>query len=297
MIRSMTGFGGAADQIDGIHYLVEIRSLNNRYFKASIRLPEELAALESPLESALRKSVNRGSFTLTLKFRASDELAANRVNDTALLAYLNHLETINEKIKDQDVRIEMTNLLLLPGVLQPSEDEEKFIERATPAVMRLAGEAIKKLNQMRDTEGQSLAADLLKMRDQLKAIIGRIGERAPVVVEEYHAKLTDRVNQLTAKAQLKLGEEDLIREIAVFADRSDINEEISRVGGHLEHMTQIINGEADEPAGRTLDFLAQELLREANTIASKSNDAIISRAAVEMKSVIDRIKEQVQNAE
>ena len=298
MIRSMTGFGDAASEQEGIHYAVELRSLNNKYFKAAIRLPEQLAGLEAELESHLRKQVNRGSFTLTIKMRLSDARAADRVNDSALLAYLDHLETIKGRIDDsQSVNIDLTQLLALPGVLQPAEDEETVMNKSRPLLIGLVDQVVGRMNQMRIAEGQALAADLLKHRDFILERIEVIKDRAESVIDEYHDRLKARIDQLMARAELNVGEHDLIKEIAVYADRSDISEEISRTIGHLEQLEQIINRSDEEPVGRTLDFLAQELLREANTIASKSNDAEISRAIVEVKSAIDRIKEQVQNVE
>lgn len=293
----MTGYGDAAAQEGDLHYHVELRSLNNKYFKAVIRLPEPIAGLESELEARLRSRVHRGSFTLTVKLKFSDAHAASRVNDAALLNYLTHLETIHAKIADQAVHIDLTQLLALPGVLQPSEDDEDLMERARPVLLRLVDEAAKRLTTMRVTEGKALAEDLLKQRDVIRNRLELIRQRAPFVVDEYHQRLRARIDQLMARAELKLNETDLIREVAVFADRADISEELQRVAGHLQQFEQIICGGDNEPAGRTLDFLAQELLRESNTIGSKSNDATISKAVVELKSAIDRIKEQVQNVE
>lgn len=297
MIRSMTGFGDAATQVDGIHYAVELRSLNNKYFKASLRLPEPLAGLEAELESALRKRIGRGSVTLTVKFRISDAHAASSVNEPALLAYLDHLETIHAKIQDQSVHIDLTALLALPGVLQPSEDEDAMLTSARPVLLKLVNEACDRLTEMRIKEGEALAGELLAQGEVIRDRLEQIQKRAPLVVQEYHQRLRNRIDELMAQAKLKLDEHALIREVAVFADRADICEEITRTAGHLEQFKQVINANKNQPSGRTLDFLAQELLREANTIASKSNDAEISRAAVEVKSAIDRIKEQVQNVE
>ena len=298
MIRSMTGFGDAAGEQDGVHYALELRSLNNKYFKASIRMPEQIAGLEAEIESALRKAVHRGSFTVTVKMRLSDAKAASRVNDEALLLYLDHLETIKNKINDdQSVNIDLTALLALPGVLQPAEDDETIISKARPVLLDLLKQAIEKMNAMRIAEGEALAADLMKHREVILNRTTEVESRAAVVIDEYHDRLRSRVDQLMARAELSVGENDLIKEVAVYADRSDISEEISRTKGHLDQLQQIIDREDQEPVGRTLDFLAQELLREANTIASKSNDATISKAVVEVKSAIDRIKEQVQNVE
>ena len=298
MIRSMTGFGDASTQADGVHYSVELRSLNNKYFKCVARLPELFQGMEAELEAQLRKRVSRGSFTLTVKFKADDDHAVSRVNEEAIMTYLDHLETIHAKIQDRAVQIDLTQLMALPGVLQPVEDDAAFIARAKPVVARLVEDATERLLAMRVTEGKSLADDLLKHLDQVRDRMQRIGERAPSVIGEYQERLRARMDELLRKAELKADEAMLIREVAVFAERADISEEVSRMAGHVEQFREIIRAEKEDgPVGRTLDFLAQEMLREANTIGSKSNDAQISRAMIDAKSAIDRIKEQVQNVE
>lgn len=297
MIHSMTGFGEASAGANGIGYALELRSLNNKFFKLSCRLPEELTGLEAELEQALRKRVARGSFVLTMKLKIDDERAASGINESVLLSYLGHLETVRSKVHDQSVNIDLTQLLALPGVLQPAVDEGRILEEARPIVKKLLDQALVKLKQMRTVEGVSLAEDLSK---QLQVIMDRLSviqTRAPLVINEYHDKLSKRVGELLAKAELKVSEPDLLREVAIFADRADIAEEITRLSGHVVQFREVLAGEADEPAGRTLDFLAQEMLRESNTIGSKCNDAQISRCVVELKSAIDRIKEQVQNVE
>lgn len=297
MIHSMTGFGEASAGANGIGYALELRSLNNKFFKLSCRLPEELTGLEAELEQALRKRVARGSFVLTMKLKIDDERAASGINESVLLSYLGHLETVRSKVHDQSVNIDLTQLLALPGVLQPAVDEGKILEEARPIVKKLLDQALGKLKQMRTVEGVSLAEDLSK---QLQVIMDRLSviqTRAPLVINEYHDKLSKRVGELLAKAELKVSEPDLLREVAIFADRADIAEEITRLSGHVVQFREVLAAEADEPAGRTLDFLAQEMLRESNTIGSKCNDAQISRCVVELKSAIDRIKEQVQNVE
>ena len=297
MIHSMTGFGEASAGANGVGFTLELRSLNNKFFKLSCRLPDELSALEAELEQALRKSVARGSFVLTVKVRLDDERAASRVNENVLLSYLGHLETVRDKVHDQAVNIDLTQLLALPGVLQPAYDDEQVLEEARPVVLGLLDQALGKLKQMRTVEGVALADDLGTQLDVILDRLSVIRERAPRVIDEYHDKLSKRVGELIAKAELKINEPDLLKEVAVFADRADIAEEITRLTGHVDQFREVIDAEADEPAGRTLDFLAQEMLRESNTIGSKCNDAQISRCVVELKSAIDRIKEQVQNVE
>ncbi|MEM1109426.1 MAG: YicC/YloC family endoribonuclease [Planctomycetota bacterium] len=301
MIRSMTGYGSASAQHQGVQFSLELRSLNNRYFKAAVRLPDEIAGLEALLERDLRHRVSRGSFSMTVKAKVSDAAATSAINDQALLTYLDHLETVREKVQDESVQIDLTQLLALPGVLQPKTDDDALLAHAKDVVPGLLADALDRLIEMRTTEGKALAEDLLGQVGHIREQIALVAERAPVVVDEYHQRLTARVDELMAKAKLKVDEKDLLREVAVFADRADISEELSRMAGHLDQFTEVIQtgspGKGDEPAGRTLDFIAQEMLREANTIGSKSNDTPISRCVVEIKSRIDRIKEQVQNVE
>ncbi|MEM9414773.1 MAG: YicC/YloC family endoribonuclease [Planctomycetota bacterium] len=297
MIRSMTGFGDASAGADGVSYTLELRSLNNKFFKLSCRLPEELAGLEAQIEAHLRKRVARGSFGLNLRTKIDDDRAAMHINEEALMSYLGHLEIVREKVHDQAMHIDLTQLLAMPGVMQPAHDTHAAIKHAQPIVIKLLDETLGKLLAMREKEGAALAEDLSALLGDMIERVEAIAKRSPVVVNEYHDKLRARVDELMAKAQLKLNESDLIREVAVFADRADIAEEITRLRGHVDQFREVIASKDDAPAGRTLDFLAQEMLREANTIGSKCNDAEISRAVVELKSTIDRIKEQVQNVE
>lgn len=293
----MTGFGEASAGANGIGFSLELRSLNNKFFKLSCRLPDEITGLEAELEQSLRKSVARGSFVLSIKIKIEDDQAASRINEDVLLSYLGHLETVRNKVQDESVNIDLTQLLALPGVLQPAFNDDQVIEQARPILLDLLQQALGKLKQMRIVEGESLADDLSKQLDVILDRLSVIGERAPLVIDEYHDKLTKRVGELLAKAELKVNEPDLLKEVAIFADRADIAEEITRLSGHVDQFREVLAAEADEPAGRTLDFLAQEMLRESNTIGSKCNDAQISRCVVELKSAIDRIKEQVQNVE
>ncbi len=299
MIRSMTGFGDASRQAQGVTYTLELRSLNNRYFKLLTRLPDAVTSLEGELEQRLKKHVHRGSFSLIVKLKTDAEHAVSQVNDAALAEYLRHLQALRGKLGGDDAgtTVDLTALLSLPGVLQPAESEDTLLTRAKPVLLELVDEAAAKLNRMRDAEGRSLADDLRTHLDVLAARVATIAERRPVVLSEYEDRLRTRVQELIRKSELTVDKVDLLREVAIYADRSDVAEELSRTTGHLEQFRQTLSRETGEPDGRTLDFIAQELLREANTIASKSQDAAVARAAVEMKSAIDRIKEQVQNVE
>ncbi len=295
----MTGFGDAAEKVDSVYYAVELRSLNNKYIKVTTRLPEELAGLEAELDAVIRKRVYRGSFTLTVTMHKPDAQATYQMNHESLEMYLDHLEAIRSKLAstEQNLNVDLTVLLTLPGIMVTTKDNEDLVKNARQPVLSLTQKACDRLTKMRATEGQTVAIDLDNQRDAIRQNIKTIKQRSPKVVEEYHQRLRARIDQLLARAELQINEPDLIREVAIFAERSDISEEISRLVGHLEQFDDIVQANDNEPTGRTLDFIAQEMLREANTIASKSNDGQISRAVVEVKAAIDRIKEQVQNIE
>jgi uncharacterized protein (TIGR00255 family) len=293
MIVSMTGFGDATAEREGTHYAVEIRSLNNRFFKPIIKLPETVSGLEPELESMLREALGRGSITFILKMRTDSAEAAYHINTQALKSYLAQLREI--KGLDDFVQIDLAGLMQLPGVCQEPRDETDEIARHGPVVRELSAKAIAKLDAMRRREGEGLFAELMRHVNVIAASLKEIGSRAPFVIEDYHKRLSQRVNQLMAKAELHVDQKDLIKEVAVFAERADIAEEIQRLTSHLDAFEQACR--TGEHAGRKLDFIAQEMLREANTIGSKANDATIARHIVEIKGAIDRVKEQVQNVE
>ncbi len=292
MIRSMTGFGVASAQLDGAHFSVEVRSLNSRYFKAAVRLPEELAGLEAELEPMVQRRLNRGSVVVTVHYSDTSADAAARINARALQQYLDELRAVT----GGDDSVDVGALLALPGVVIPASPEE-ILERVRPVVARLLEQACDGVLSMRAREGETIHDQLHRIRRHIARRLEVVAERAPLVVEQYQQRLRDRVNTLLAESGAAVRDEDLVREVAVYAERSDIAEEVTRLQGHLAQFAEIIDAGDEDPAGRTLDFLAQEMLREANTIASKCLDVEVSRQIVEIKGGIDRIKEQVQNVE
>jgi len=296
VIRSMTGYGEASAQIDGVHYFVEVRSLNNKYFKAVLRLPEVFQGLEAEMESRLRQRLSRGTITLAASCTDASASAAYEINHLALERYVNQLRKV-PMVGSGDVKLDISSLLSLPGVLQPPSDEEDRISRARAAFAPLLEKAVDGLLSMRQREGRMLVDDLSQQRDLIINRLGLIREQAPGVIAEYEKRLKARIEAMLHGAEARIDAVDLIREIAVYAERTDIAEEITRLGGHMDQFGQLLSGKEDRAIGRTLDFLAQEMLREANTIASKSPDAAISRSIVEIKGAIDRIKEQAQNVE
>jgi len=293
MIVSMTGFGDAVAEKDGTHYAVEIRSLNNRYFKAAVKLPDTVSGLEPELETLLREKLGRGSVTYILKMRSDSAEAAYKINTEALRAYIDQLRTIMQA--DGTLKLDIGPMLTLPGVCQQPRDDTDEIELHGPIIRELTAKAIAKLNGMRKREGEALCIDLIRNIKLIAGHLLEIEKRAPLVIHEYHKRLLQRVNQLTQKAELNIDEQVLMKEVAVFAERADISEEIQRLTSHLEAFENACSDA--EHSGRKLDFITQEMLREANTIASKANDADIGRRVVDIKGAIDRLKEQVQNVE
>ncbi len=298
MIRSMTGFGDASEQVEGIHFSLELRSLNNRYFKATIRLPEPVSGLEAELEAALRKKLHRGSITLTAGMADAGSQTTHRINQSALSAYLQQIEAIRVQlaVNGHQPTVDLTAMLALPGVLETGDTGE-LLRKVRPVFLKLLDRAVEKLLAMRVVEGQTLADDLRKQAAVIHQKLEEVKARAPIVVEEYHQRLRSRVDELLRRAELNVNPVDLVREVAVFAERADISEELSRLSAHLAQMETALAAGDGEPAGRMLEFLGQEMLREANTIGSKSNDATIARDVVDIKTAIDRIKEQSANIE
>lgn len=296
MIRSMTGFGEASRDLDGERYSVEVRSLNNKFFKCSIRMSEEFSPLEPILESKLRQSLARGSVVCTVNVTAKDEEAALEINHKALTKYIDQL-TNSPHFSGGDLTLQLGPLMSLPGVLQRPGDDSERLNQVRSIVSELLEEATQHLISMRKREGAVLYEDLVTHRDRIAVQLDNIKSLAPTVVESYQERLRERIDGLLEDVGRTIDPADLIKEVAIFAERSDIAEEITRLSAHLDQFIDLIGTTDGRPVGRTLDFLTQEMLREANTIASKSSDAGISRSIVEVKGAIDRIKEQVQNVE
>lgn len=293
MISSMTGFGDAHLENMEQAYSLELRSVNNRYFKANIHLPDEFAFLESEAERYLRERISRGSITVRVHVRALTAKLAPELNVPAIRHYVEQLA--NAVGNGRNVTVDLATLALLPGVAQPHELSSNEREQSWGLIEKLLAAALARLLEMRRAEGALLADDLRQHCAQIRAQLTVIQQRAPAVTLEYRDRLLARVNQLLAGSGVVLAANDLLKEVAIYADRSDISEEVSRLGGHLEQFEKYMA--APEAAGRKLEFIAQEMMREANTMGSKTGDVEISRAIIEIKSSVDRIKEQVLNVE
>ena len=294
MIRSMTGYGTTQRAVDGVSYSVELRSVNNRYLKLATKVPEWLTHTETLVEKLVRKRLSRGSVTCSLRVKSEEGTEIGTLNLPAIKRYVDQLGAI-ELPSGVSATLDLAVLAAMPGMCDmPTPDEQTRTSQAA-FVQQLVSEALDGLVAMRTEEGRALHEDLKVCCEKIREELSGISQRAPVVITEYHEKLRNRVTTLLASGAFELEQDALMREVAVFADRCDISEELARLDSHLSQFLETCK--RDEPVGRTLDFLTQELLREANTIASKSNDAAIARHTVEIKRQIDRLKEQVQNVE
>lgn len=294
MISSMTGFGEAAAEAEGISYTVEIKTVNNRYFKTHLRLPDTAAFLEWEIEKLLRSRIRRGTVSCALHMKNVSGEALFELDENTLTDYIGKLRDI-ARANNIDNRFDLAGLLTLPGVVQPLCPDSAQTNRMKEVILELVNRAIEQVKQMRRVEGAAMAEDLAANCRVITEKLQSIRDRREVVIEEYHDKLKKRVDELLAGAQLNIDEELLARETAIFADRCDIAEELTRLNSHSDLFTG--HCQTDQDAGRRLDFISQEMLREANTIASKASDSRIARWVIDMKCAIDRIKEQVQNVE
>ncbi len=294
MISSMTGFGQACTESDGVVYTVEVRSVNNRFFKAQMRLPDIAVFMEGDIEKLHRDKIHRGTIAYTLRMKNISGRALFDIDEVTLKAYVRRLEGLLGE-DHSACRIDLANLLNLPGIVQPVIPDEEAVNAMRRTILDLSQQAIEQLLQSRQDEGRQVAEDLLKNCDIIEAALEVIRKHAAVVVRDYHEKLRKRVDELLANAQLKIAEDQVARETAIYADRSDIAEEISRLDGHVRQFRKSCT--AGQAVGRRLDFITQEMLREANTISSKNANAEIIRCVINIKCAVDRIKEQVQNVE
>jgi uncharacterized protein (TIGR00255 family) len=294
MIKSMTGYGAGEGRIGGVTYAVEIRTVNNRYFKASIRLPETVAFLEEDIERVLRKELSRGMVNYTLRLKDMPAEALFDINEKALRTVVRRLGKINAS-GGVEWELDVGGLLSLPGILTPALPDARTAGRITRKVLAVTRRALRGLKSMRAAEGAALAADLGRHCKAIERNLATVCSRNKGGPKEYAEKLIKRIDELLATAKLQLNDETVAREVAIFTDRSDISEETARLDSHLRQFEKTVG--TDDQAGRKLDFICQEMLREANTIASKALDADVVHRVVDIKCLIERIKEQVQNVE
>lgn len=293
MLLSMTGYGEARERLDDVLCRIELRSVNNRHFKLSLRCPDGFLQFEAELERVLRETISRGTVSLSIRFDRSVNSHAPRINADAVGDYLTQLRTIcgNLAVPTPDIAA----LLTMPGVLEDGAFDATTAQQMWPTVEQAVRAAAAHMDEFRRREGASMADELRAQCAGITKQVELITTMAPQVIAEYRDKLLTRVNELVKDLDTRLGPADVLREVALHADRCDITEEITRLRSHLSQFLKLLDDKASQ--GRKLDFMCQELFREVNTIGSKSNHVGIAHAAVEAKVCVERMREIVQNVE
>ena len=294
MLLSMTGHGEAHRHEAGVSVAVEVRTVNNRYFKLSVRATEGYASLESQIEGVIRQHIRRGTVQINLRVDREPSPDDYRLNIPVLEGYLAQLRGFfGESLRRDDASL--ASLLALPGVVREPTADVEVIEAQWPLIEQTLQDALGRLTEMRQGEGRAMAADLAANAALVAKELAAIEKRAPLVVDAYRSRLSDRLNKLLGDLGVQIQPADIVREVGIFAERSDISEEIVRLKSHLEQFQTV--QATEESSGRKLEFLTQEMFRETNTIGSKSNDAEIARHVIEIKSAIERMREMIQNVE
>ena len=292
MIKSMTGFGRCEIQKDSRKFTVELKSVNHRYLDVNIRMPKKLNFFETAIRTLLKSYANRGKVDIFITYEDLSQTQVSVKYNAALAAeYLRYLKQMEEEFGlENDVRV--STLSRYPEVFtmeEQSEDEEELWNGLKEALVG----AFTQFVETRKTEGENLKKDILSKLDLLSEQIGFIEERSPQIVAEYREKLEDKMKELLADTQIE--ESRIAAEVILFADKICTDEEVVRLKSHINHMRNTL--EEQDEIGRKLDFIAQEMNREANTILSKANDIEVSDRAISLKTEIEKIREQIQNIE
>lgn len=292
MIKSMTGFGRAVAETDGYVITVEIKSVNHRYFEFSSRIPRQYGFLDDKLKSYINSRVSRGKVECYVSIDAlNTEAAQVVVNNTLASAYVSALKELskNYDLKEDFGASTVARFQDVLVVKKADEDEEKIWSY----VKSVTDTALDKFIATRTVEGEKMKNDISSRADYILSCVEYIEKRSPETVKEYNDKLVERVHDLIGDVSLDEGR--VIQEVAIYADKVAVAEETVRLRSHLDQLKAFIN--ADEPVGRKMDFLVQEINRETNTIGSKANDVDIARKVVDIKAEVEKIREQIQNIE
>jgi uncharacterized protein (TIGR00255 family) len=291
MIRSMTGFGAGRGSAGGEEIAVELRSVNHKFCEVKVRLPRELAALEPVVVRQVKDRLARGGLDLSLRRAGPGGSMAPRVDVPLAEAYARAFAQLQGLLGLPDP-VRLADIAAAEGVIRLDE-RETDLDAARAATEKALGAALEALLAMREREGEALAADLEARLATVLALVGQVEVLSPQAVEHHRTRLSERIKELTQG--MALDPSRLAQEVALLADRSDVAEEITRLRSHVAQARALLAGQ--EPAGRKLDFLVQEMHREVNTIGSKSQHAELSGLVVSLKAEVERMREQVQNVE
>ncbi len=288
----MTGFGEARIQDDRWSVVVEVRTVNNRHLKLNAKISDPYGALEPDLERLVRETIRRGTVQLSIRVDRPKRAEDYRLNTVAIRSYQAQLAEFSPGGVGA---VDLVALMGLPGVIEERKQAVEDPHQDWPALSAAVAEALGKLQKARAEEGRVMADELLSLGRAASGHLERVAGRGPEVVASYQKRLTDRVQALLQAQGATVEPKDLVREVAIFAERADIAEEVVRLRAHFDQYAQVI----DEPesSGRKLEFVVQEMGRETNTIGSKANDIEISRAVVEIKGLLEKIRELILNVE
>ena len=295
MIKSMTGFG-RGEYTDGKRNItVEIRSVNHRYADISVKMPRRYSFAEEKIKSAVKEKLRRGKADVSIIVENITEEDTNiKLNEMLAEQYLKNLDALQKRF-NLTGEVTLPFLASLPDVMKAVPDVEDE-EKITQSILAAVEEAVKNLEEMRSLEGRRLADDMTAKGQNIKILLDKIAGRTPQVSAEYGIKLRERIKELIGNS-VEIPEERILVEAAIFADKCSIDEEIIRLNSHIAQLKSILEGGDTQPVGKKLDFLVQEMNREANTIGSKANDISITNYMLDIKSEIEKIREQVQNIE
>jgi len=288
----MTGFGNASFDSDKVHVSSEIKSVNNRYLKLSVRMPDSVARFEAEIEKLIRSRVARGTIQVSIRVRFHGGQSEFKIDQDLLKSYQQQLSEIAAVDGN---RPNLGHLLQLPGVVTQTELPDELVNSLWPAVEKCLSEALDHFDDFRQREGESMRQDMERQCEVIETEVKKVAELAPQVVTEYRDKIMERVRRMIGDSSISVSENDVIREVALFSDRCDINEEITRLRSHTEQFLRLLNGNTSQ--GRKLEFIGQEMFREINTTGSKANNVTIALSVVEMKAAIERMREVLQNVE
>lgn len=292
MIKSMTGYGNGSSELDGKVFTVEVRSVNHRYTDFNIKYPRIYSYAEDSVKKNAAEIIKRGKVDIFINVENKSAQSGVVKVDTGLAkGYLEGLALLAEEL-GINLEPKAADFLRLPDVFsvdRPEEDDEAILG----AILTALAAALEAYDAMRRVEGESLAADMGERLAVIEALTARIEERAPMIVEEYRERIAARIKELTA--DIPFDEGRLLTEVAIFADKVNVNEEIVRLKSHIAQLRSMLM--SDEPVGRKLDFLIQEMNREINTVGSKSNDLETARLVIDVKAEIEKLREQCQNVE
>ncbi|WP_101697797.1 YicC/YloC family endoribonuclease [Clostridium minihomine] len=292
MIKSMTGYGRAEGTLDGRYIIVEIKSVNHRYFEFNSKVTRGYSFLDEKLKSYLQKRISRGKVDVFVSIETLQDADAQvLVNHSVAAGYLNALKELRDTygLKDDITVMGLSRYSDIFTVHRTPEDEDQI----WASVSQIAEQAMEQLLQMRELEGSRLKADIARRAGTIISLVDAVEERSPVTVQEYQQKLLTRLLDLLHDSNIE--EQRVLTEAAIFADKIAVAEETVRLRSHFDQLNLML--ESSEAIGRKLDFLVQEMNRETNTIGSKASDSQIAYMVVDMKAEIEKIREQIQNIE